>query len=42
MIPWGDCFDNTAKSPITDTKICYSTEALKYAQSSYFTCVVFC
>jgi sodium/potassium-transporting ATPase subunit alpha len=36
---WGTCW-NFQISPITNTPVCYTTEAHKYAQSAYFASVV--
>lgn len=37
---WGECFDDDV-SPVTNKRICYTTDALKYAQTSYFVGIVF-
>jgi len=38
VVQWGACYDTT--SPISGQPVCYSTEALYYAQSGYFSTVV--
>ena len=37
---WNTCRFQDDVSPVTDTQVCYSTEAVKYAQFGYFLAVV--
>jgi hypothetical protein len=40
-VEWSACHEPEEVSPITNTRVCYRTESLKYAQTSAFTAIIF-
>jgi sodium/potassium-transporting ATPase subunit alpha len=39
---WNDCRYPDDESPVTGEKVCYTVEALKYAQAAFFVSIVMC